>query len=179
MVITKLKLQLTMLFCLLVLASPAMSFTRELTAAELQTQLSGQFPVRQQTAFMTVTLSDPRVILNEGSDLIGLELTVLTTALGNIESTARGLVDGQLHYQPETGEFFLLRPEVRRLHVVGVAEQYQNDIKMMVDGVAKEALSRMPIYTLKEDDTSQSMAKSFLKSVTVRNGKLILELGFF
>lgn len=169
--------QLIALLCLLTLAPQVMAFTKELTASELQTQLASQFPLQEQTPFMTVTLSDPIVILKEKSDRIGLELTVATAALGNTGGKARGLMDGQLHYEPKTGEFFLRDPEVQRLYVAGVPEQYQSDIRMMVDSIAKQALSRIPIYTLKEDDPDQSLAKSFLKSVSVRNGKLILDLG--
>lgn len=172
-------LQAAALIFLLLMTPQVMAFTKELTAGELQTQLAGQFPRQEQTPFMTVTLSDPRIILKDKSDRIGMELTVSTTSLGNISGKARGLMDGKLHYVPKTGEFFLLDPEMQRLHVAGVPEQYQSDIRILVEGIAKETLSQIPIYTLKADDPNQSLAKSFLKSVTVRNGRLVLEVGLF
>ena len=156
-----------------------MALTVELTAGETQAQLADQFPVQQRTPYMTVILSDPVMILEDNSDRIGIDLTVSTTTLGNIAGNARGLVDGQLHYTPKTGEFFLLNPEVRRLHVAGVPEQYQRDIQAVVASVARGALSRIPIYKLNEEDPNQSLAKSYLKSATVRDGKLVLELQLF
>ena len=169
----------TALLYLLLWAPQAMAFTVELTAAELQTQLAGQFPVQQITPYMTVILSDPTLVLKDNSDRIGIDLTVSATTFGNIAGNARGLVDGQLRYAPETGEFFLLNPEVHRLIVAGVPPQYQRDIQALVASVAKQALSTIPIYKLNEEDPNQSLAKSYLKSATVRDGKLVLELQLF
>ena len=175
----KTKIQLAVLLYLLILTSVAQAFTKELTSDELQTQLSSQFPLHRQSPLINVTLSDPRVVLKENSDRIGMELTVLATALGNIEGKARGLVDGKLHYEPRTGEFFLLNPELHKLHVDNVSEQYQADMRLMVEGIIQEALARIPIYTLQESDPRQSLARSHLESVIVRNGKLVLNLKLF
>lgn len=68
---------------------------------------------------------------------------------------------------------------MRHLHVEDIPELYQDDIRMVVDGIAKEALAQIPIYTLKGDDPNQALAKSYLKSATVRNGKLVLDLDLF
>ncbi len=172
-------LQIIVFLCLHLATAQAMAFTKMLTAAELQAQVAGLFPLQKLTPFMTVTLSDPRVVLDDKSDRIGVELSIATDALGGIASKARGLIDGQLHYESATGEFFLLKPEVRRLHVENIPELYQSDIRMIADEIAKEAFTQIPIYTLKEDDPHQALARSYLKSATVRNGKLVLELDLF
>jgi hypothetical protein len=172
-------LKIIALLCLFLPAPQALAFTRELTASELQTQLAGQFPRHEQTPFMTVTLYDPRIILKDKSDRIGLEISIATTSLGNVSGKARGVMDGKLHYESKTGEFFLLRPQMQHLHVAGVPEQYQGDIQILVETIARETLSQIPVYTLNEDVPNEALARSFLKSVAVRNGKLILELGLF
>jgi len=102
-------LQIIVLLYLHLYTAQAMAFTKMLTAAELQAQVAGQFPLQRLTPFMTVTLSDPRVVLEDKSDRIGIELSVATDALGGIANKARGLIDGQLHYESlqQASSFYL------------------------------------------------------------------------
>jgi hypothetical protein len=173
------RLTATLLLFLLIWMPQVRALTIELTAEDIQAQLAGQFPVRQERPYITVILSDPVVMLEDNSDRIGVELTVSTTTLGNIVGHARGLVDGRLRYVPQTGEFFLVNPEVRRLQVAGVPQQYQRDMQSVVAAVAKDTLARLPVYRLNEQDPNQALAKRHLKSATVRDGRLVLDLQLF
>ena len=50
-------------------------------------------------------------------------------------------------------------------------------MKGIVDKVAQRYLSEVPVYQLKQEDFKQSLARYVLKSVQVREGKLVVVIG--
>jgi len=87
-----------------------------------------------------------------------------------------GAIDGDLEYRQETGEFYLRDPKVRCLEIENLPSEAVMLLRQLLQEMAQQSLQLMLVYQLNDNDLRQRMARSVLQSVTVRNGKSILEL---
>ena len=76
----------------------------------------------------------------------------------------------------QAGEFYLDDASVEELQIDNVPPLYLDQIRQNADGVVRDLLQDRPIYTLGQMGESKRIMGSEIKSVTVRNGKLIVEL---
>lgn len=156
----------------------ALDYTLELSQEQIQQAVQARMPVKVQQMFSTLTLSNPTVILQENSDRLGVETDLLFNIGGAATGKGRGLIDGNIVFVREKGEFHLTDPQIRSLKIDGVSPQLQEPIRQLADSAAKQALAAKPIYTLDDADLKQKLAKAVLKSVAVQGGKLALFLQF-
>ena len=167
--------------CLLVLAVEnvwASDYSIELTQEQLQKAVAARMPAKMEKMFSSLTLSNPQVVLNENSDRIGLEVDLDFNLAGTVSGKGKGLIDGNIIYVREEGEFHFVNPVVKTLQVDGVAPQFQESIRQLADATAKQELAKKPVYTLDGKDLKQKLAKAVLRSALVKNGKLVLFLQF-
>lgn len=147
-----------------------------LDRADLQRRIDRIFPITREDVLVTVQLQHPQVILTENSDRIGLRLQIDATAADQFSVSGLVRVDGVLRFKSKTGEFYLDDASVEELKLDNVAPVFQNQIRQIADGAVRDLLQDQPIYVLGQMGESPRIMGSELKSVTVRNGKLILEL---
>lgn len=169
-------------FCFLaasLMPTCASAYHVELTQDQLQERVAKRFPHQQETALGIVTLSDPRVVLTPDSPRIGLEVTIKVETVGAVAGSGRGLLDGEIEYRPEAGEFYLRDPRLPALSFDGVPPEYGKVVQAIADAALRQALPVVMIHRLDLQDTRQNFAKSMLRSVTVNGGKLILEMDLF
>jgi len=156
-------------------AADAANLVLTLSRADLQRRVERLFPIRREDALVSVILSDPRVMLRDGSERIGLRLRIGVTAA---QSSAAGSVgvDGVLRFLNSSGEFYLDDASVEELSVDSVPPLYLDEIRQLADGVVRDLLEERPIYVLSQGRGSQGLLGSEVKSVKVRNGQLVVEL---
>lgn len=147
-----------------------------LDRADLQRRIGRMFPITREGELVTVQLQHPQVILTEGSDRIGLRLQIHATAAEQFSVSGRARVDGVLRFANDTGEFYLDDASVEELQIDNVEPLYLDQIRQIADGVVRDLLQDRPIYTLGQMGESKRIVGSEIKSVTVRNGNLIVEL---
>ncbi len=85
---------------------------------------------------------------------------------GQVEAIAKP------EFRSQTGEVFLSEIKIIGLNVDGINDSkklYQSAQRLVIDYFATH-----PIYTLKANDFKKTLAKKFLKKVTVTNNKLVL-----
>jgi hypothetical protein len=150
----------------------------ELTREHLQELIASRFPIRRGDR-VTLTLKDPIVRLEEGSDRIGIELTVSAGFTRETALDSRWLVDGELSYDRERAEFFLYNPDIRSRESGKESDSPGLLRRFIAKAVLARTFSKLPIYRLKETVAGHSLARLLLKSVRVRDGKLLIELGLF
>jgi len=155
--------------------NPGLTLT--FTADDLQQKLAGRFPLREKLPFTTITFRDPRVVLADGSDRIGLRITADATAAGGKELSGSLLLDGALRYEPQEGAFYFDGARVQEMAVQGLSDDARRQIQTVASLLINLYLSHVPVYRLNPEDIRQALAKTFLKSVSVRNGRLIVEIG--
>ncbi len=148
-------------------------FTRE----DLQQRLAAKFPFDQRLLFITVTYSNPRVLLNDGSDRVGLELDAAAKLSG--DNLAKGHVAGdwQVRYEPAEGAFYFDNPKISRFEIEGLTPGTQEQVARVAKPLIEEYLRRVPVYHLKSGDIRQDLARTVLKSVFIKQGKLLIVVG--
>ena len=164
------------LFLFFAQSTVAMAYTVELTKAEVQEVVQGYFPVKHITPFVMLTAHDPKVSLEQKTGRLGLEFSVLANVPGILTGEGRGLIDGDLEYRHKTGEFYLRDPKIKSLKLYDMPPEITATVKLALQQLMKQSLPVILVYKLQDNDLKQKMAKSVLSSVTVRDGKLLLEL---
>lgn len=149
----------------------------ELGRADLQRAVENQFPLTVD-ALVTLVFSEPRVRLDCGSNRMGLELSISAEIMGEMTPPSRWLLTGEVDYYRDTGEFFLSLPDIRAMRSgAGTDSQLSNRIrKFLVADVLGTLLSELPVYQLKVRDSKQALARKFLHSIGIRDGKLAIWL---
>ncbi len=168
-----------MLKALMLAANKLLSLYKlEVRQAELQRWVESKFPIRREN-FVTLTLRDPIVKLEPEDDRIGIELTVRAEIGKGVAVEGRWLVDGEPAYDRDKGEFYLHNPAVRSVNPA----LFIQDSNPLTQGVNEAILGKifyhLPVYTLKDDRLSHSLAKLLVKSIKVRGDRVIVELGLY
>lgn len=153
--------------------------TLEFSQADLQNRVGPQFPIQRSVLGIAVNFTDPLVFLSENENRIGVELTISVTASNTLKGKGRGMTDGTLVYKPATGQFVLTEPRLRNLKVENIPQEQQARVRETIDWVARNALSEIVVHQLTDKDFHEKMAKQMLKSIAVKNGKLVVELEMF
>lgn len=153
--------------------------TLEFSQADLQNRVGPQFPIQRSVLGVAINFTDPLVFLSENENRIGVELTISVTASNTLKGKGRGMTDGTLVYKPATGQFVLTEPRLRNLKVENIPQEQQARVRETIDWVARNALPEIVVYQLTEEDFREKMAKQMLKSIAVKNGKLVVELEMF
>ncbi len=152
------------------------AYTLELSKAELEHYAQAYFPVTQQTPFSRVRYSSPKVVLDEKTNRIGLEVTVHAEMPGMMAIAGRGQIDGQLEYRQQSHQFYLHDPKLKNVRFANTSYELANSIQQLVNSMSQQTLPMIFVYELTDHDLRQKMAKSVLKSATVQQGKLHLEM---
>jgi len=154
----------------------ASAYTLELSKAELERYAQAYFPITQQTPFSKVRYSSPKVVLDEKTNRIGLEVTVHAEMPGMIAIAGRGQIDGKLEYRQQSHQFYLHDPKLKNVRFANTSYELANSIQQMANSMSRQTLPMIFVYELKDHDLRQKMAKSVLKSATVHQGKLHLDM---
>lgn len=174
-------MKVILLFVLLMVSQGvfALSYTLTMTEQELQEKVTSMMPFKQTQFFITVALSDPKVELIKESNEIGVFIQVKVSAPGGIYGMGRGKVTGTLSYDASKGAFFFKKPKIINLELDQVPKEYVNNIQLIAQVTATQAMSVYPVYILSDDNLSQKLAKSRLESVEVKGEKLHVVLRLF
>ncbi len=166
----------------LVFYLPGRRYVVELTEDQLQTGVNAIFPVEKPyLLLLTLTLSDPQVRLIEGADRISFSTraTLNLRVEGQEKSLGgQGTVTTGLRYHPENYSFYLDDPQLEKLEVQGLPVKYVGLVNDLARKLAAERISSTRIYTLRPTDLKRSTARLILKGLTVRNQRLVVELGW-
>jgi hypothetical protein len=157
----------------------ALTYQLELGQPELQLGLEQMFPVNKSDPLISIFLRDPKVLLQNGSERIGLQAGLSSEIAGGISANGRVTIDGKLRYEPKSGAFYLEDTRIKNLQVDGVPGFYVDQIRQSVEPIVRELMASNPIYVLDDRDDTLALSKRQIKSVKVRNGKVFVELAAF
>jgi len=147
------------------------------TAGELEQKIEKQFPITRKGTLAKVELNHPNVSLHKDTQRIGLRVDIkIAPPLGK-KYSGQMEFDAGVQYRPERGEFFLVDSRVRHFQLDDVPKAYQNMVRGLANETLKRYLDELPIYTLDENDFKESLAKLVLKSLVIKEGNLVLEIG--
>ena len=148
-------------------------FTRQ----ELQEKVASEFPLKKRTSLVTVNFLNPRILLSQESDRIGISLDMEVSAPGFKAVTGHLEADGGLEYRPDSGEFVFTEGRVLTFELADIPTAYSRTIEQVGAKLVKTYLSDLTLYRLKQDNFKHALAKLVLKSVAVENGEVVVEIG--
>ncbi|HQH81681.1 MAG: DUF1439 domain-containing protein [Syntrophorhabdus sp.] len=143
--------------------------------SKIQETVSKKFPYDRDIGIARFTVQSPEVYF-KGKN-IGLRAVYFVHLL---DKEVRGSLDvnGHVVYKPETGSFYLqdFTVEDVRLNEKDLLEKVK--IQKIVDKVISNYLDGFRIYRLDPRDQKQSLARSYIREIFVRNDDLVVVLGY-
>ncbi|MFT5226877.1 MAG: hypothetical protein ACI8XX_002644 [Polaribacter sp.] len=157
----------------------AFSYTLELSETNIQERADAMMPLEKKKFFVTTILTNPLIDLIQTTNELGLSTDVEIKAPGNIVGNGKVSFTGALRYDNDSGSFYFDNLKVVSLEVNKVPPKTLPKIKKILELVAKKFLAKKAVFTFKDDNLKHKLAKSTLKSITVEDQSLIIELGIF
>lgn len=142
----------------------------------LQARVREQFPLtRRMPLGIDVELANPVVSLAGQDGRVGLALDAAVGLPSQPVVSGRADVSGLVRFEPAQGRFVLDDPRLEALQLPGVPPAYAGAVRAAVNAAASSLLRSLPLYTLDTGSFAESYAKRHLKSVRVKEGRLLLE----
>ena len=163
--------------------SPAQAERRELrfTGPQITRQLASSFPLRRCLfgELACVRLTRPLVRMQANDPRIFVSVDVgFQPVSGQASQSGSARVAGRPAYDPKAGAFYLKRPQLLDFSMEGVPPDQARMVSNVISGMlADEFFSNQPLWVLDESDPRQAMARLSLRSMTVRQGELVVTLG--
>ena len=155
------------------------SWTFSFTQQQIAEKLAERFPMHKKyLVVIGVTYENPRVQLTEGSSEVGIGVDARLDGTVN-EKEVSGSADlvTKIAYDSGTGTFVLHDARLVALRAPGVREELVDRVKEVANHLAAERVSGIPIYRLRPTDVKAALARLVLRSVTVKDGVLHVEIG--
>jgi hypothetical protein len=144
----------------------------DIDQAQIQQRLAARFPQHNcLLATACVDVSDPEVILAEGTDRIGFTANVAVT-LGHRQMPGRVAFSGVLRYVRYQGDFYLEDIRVDDLKLSQFPPELAAVLRMRGPAAMQRALEGHPVYTLKGDTAREALLKLAVSDVRVVNGRV-------
>jgi hypothetical protein len=165
------------LITLSIFTPKAHAYTMAISQKELQTMIEVWFPVKQATAIGDIKLSSPKILLPDNSGRINFAVNINLEIPGQYIAAGKGVIDGELDYNADRGEFYLREPRLLKLEVDGLPSSYDAIVLSVVNDLARQQLPLIVVYRLDKEEIVQASVLQTLKSVRVHKGQLLVELG--
>lgn len=153
--------------------------TIRLTPADIQADVAHQFPVERNETLYRYRLEEPTISIDPATDLVSMAVTADASAIGTSSLHARVSATGNLRYQADTGELFLDHPRalISQVDFGGMPDRYRTAASQILAQGIETYVSRNPIYRLRQGDTKAFAIRRRLKSLQIKNGEVVIELG--
>jgi len=157
----------------------ALSYTVEVSEAELQEKIAQVMPIEKKKLFLSVIFSHPKIDLAVGDNQIGIASQIDVLAPGGIKSTGQAKIKGSLRYEATTGIFYFQNPTIVQLQLDAMPDNFMPTIQEVAQMIVTKKLANLAIYRLKDNDLQQSLLKYTLKSIAIANKQLLIEFALF
>lgn len=153
----------------------------ELTQQQIQEKLDERFPMdKLYLQLLSLTLSDPKVELAEGSDRITFGLNAVVNIRIHDQSkplSGRVIVTTGLRYEPSECFFYLDEPVVDKVEIEGLPIKHVDLVNRLARMIAQDRINRTRVYKLDKPNMKQAITRAVLQGLVVKDGKMIITLG--
>jgi hypothetical protein len=87
------------------------------------------------------------------------------------------LVISAITYRRDTEQVFLSNPEINKLEIQGIPQQYHDDVIIFISKAVLVYLQEFPVYTLTAKDMKTAVAMLFLKDVQAKSNEVQISFG--
>ncbi len=155
----------------------AQAYTITMTGEDLDKRIEKFFPFILETPFYTLRLHTPRAVLKTGSERLGLKMMLTMEMPESKRAEGVGHLEGEISYDAKKGELHFRNPALVSFSVEGLPTDFEKIVRDSVNMIASQHLPIIVVYRLDEDEQKMGFGLMKLKSVQVKNGKLIVEIG--
>ncbi len=157
----------------------SLSYTLNLSESELQSALDKKQPFTKKKVLYKLNLQKAELDLHESENRLSLssEFSFSTLASEPVKGECR--LSGRLVYKAKQSSFYLQDVELNSLRIDGISDKQLAKMSPVADLALKKLIASRALYTLKEDDIKQKLAKASLDSVKVNNKSLQLQFSLF
>lgn len=153
-----------------------------ITQEQIDAALKEKFPItKTHLVLFQITYSNPHAKPLPDSNRIevGLDAEVMIKALSDSKKlTGTVFVTGALSYRDDKKQFFLVEPEIKKISIQGIPQQYIDKVTDFASKVAQEYIQEVPVYTLKDGSARTTAAKLLLRDVEVKQSEVHVTLGY-
>ncbi len=150
--------------------------TVELSKDDLQSRVE-KFVSENGQIGSTLEFTNPKVMLEEEGNRVGLEVDVWASAYGK-EGSGSLTASGSLTYKPEDGTFYISELKISKISIDKVPQFAMGMVTSFVQDGLNKLMPSIGVYTLKEGDLKQRAAKLMLQKVEVKPGKVVATIGY-
>lgn len=143
-----------------------------LTRDEIQARVAPRFPITKNWLVVNVVLREPEIFLPEGTNQIGINMQV------EVNISLLKPISGYLaatvvpRYDAESKSLYLEQATITRLDLPGLMPELQAKARLAIESIARQELTKSPIYELKGRNIKEFTAAFTMREVQVRDGKL-------
>jgi len=138
----------------------------------IQNALDKQFPYDKSFVIARLTLSEPEVYFKNTN--VGINLRYA----GNfLEKSVNGKIDLNEHIRYEKGKFYFDSLEIMELTMEEKEFSSEGKLKKSLLSLIRNYLECFPVYSLKQTNFKQSLAKLLLKDITIDGDNLMILIG--
>ena len=146
---------------------------------KIQSLIENQFPITIKWLFVNITLTDPKIVLVDGSERLGIIFSTILVLANKLNYSHDIYVDGEIDYQKHVGELFLNNIKVNFLVQSKIAVIGTWPFTKIIARFINNNMQRTPIYHFNQDDFIHKIAKSRIKDLRIENRSLVFEFKFF
>ena len=146
---------------------------------KIQSLIENQFPITIKWLFVNITLTDPKIVLVDGSERLGLIFSTILVLANKLNYRHDIYVDGKIDYQKHVGELFLNNIKVNFLVQRKIAEIGTWPFTKITARLINKYMQHTPVYHFNQGDFIHKLAKSRIKDLKIENRSLVFEFKFF
>jgi hypothetical protein len=142
----------------------------------INSTLANQFPVQEKRSLGTVTISDPNVLGQQGTNKLGIGTSFKFTNFLIPDGIAGNLkLASGVRFDPKTQNLYLANPMVEELkfHNFSLAKYLTNEMRESLGVIIAETISKKPIYNIKK----AGIGSGFVRGIDIRNGQVFVTFG--
>jgi len=145
-----------------------------LSRDKVQENANKRFPYEKDIKIAEVTLDNPNVYFTGTNAGIILDYS---TKILKKEVEGKVNFNGELDYRPPKGSFYLKNIVIKEISYKDKSLTDKSIVNKAIQMTLKLLLKVFPVYTLKQDNFKQKLAKYLLKKVSVKGDKLSIIIG--
>ena len=154
------------------------AFKTKLSDTHIQSALVRHFPIREYAAFARITLHEPQVILSRDAKDLLLIIPVDASIPDQSLKKGHARIAVKVAYRPGNGGLYLINPRVIEFEMPQVSNNMNRELKSKITTMCLNSLPLIQIFKLEEKILKHSLAKSSLKSYSIKDGYMGLTFGF-
>lgn len=140
---------------------------------QIQQQIDNVLPVTKQSPLAQVEVKAAQLTLLDKDDRLKISAQLNVITLGDFKTEGKVDLESGLRYDSLKGEFYFQNVKVLDLQAESIPPSLIPQLAIITEQVLNQVLVNYPIYTLDQTEINQHLLKSSLKSIKVRDKKLV------